>query len=80
MSCECFCGVNHPDRVGICTGEATTELRFSNFSSNSALAGIDNVDVPMCSECSKSTIIARKKVNSDIGTAFSARFWGDFGA
>lgn len=63
MSCYCLCATNHPDHPGICTGEATGKLRFSDFPEESILAIRDYVDVPMCRPCREKTLATKREID-----------------
>lgn len=56
-SCLCFCGVNHPKTLGICTGDAHCELDLSNFSQSSLIEEIfASVIIRMCKACREATL------------------------
>lgn len=62
MNCLCLCPVNHPDSVGICTTEATTEVIFTDFPRESMLSSVEKVRVRMCKECHDATLEKKPQI------------------
>lgn len=59
-TCYCLCSVNHSDNLGICTGEATTALRYRQFVEGSPLADREHCDVQMCEACKVATLAHKR--------------------
>jgi hypothetical protein len=62
--CHCLCAVNHPAKRGVCQGESTRTLVFSDFKEGSPLEGTET-QVTMCDACTIQTLLNKEAAGDD---------------